>query len=189
MEHSLPCLVGKVRQVGYSPKSMNILRISHGNVARHSFTVAFASEDAKGQCHVFEHPLAMLSKGNKGGDSRETGALTDHFEGSFLLLLLLCLLRCCCGGKFIIVIIVLVLLLLLLLLFIALNCLAHDANGGLVMLRSRQCCRSHDLIYKYRDLYCSQKDEEEEEEISRLEEQNKKRSKQNCPGPMKSVQI
>lgn len=167
---------------------MNILRISHGNVARHSFTVAFASEDAKGQCHVFEHPLAMLSKGNKGGDSRETGALTDHFEGSFLLLL--CLLRCYCGGKCIVVIIVLVLLLLLLL-FIALNCLAHDANGGLVMLRSRQCCRSHDLIYKYRDLYRSQKDDDEEEaeEISRLEEQKKKRSKQNCPGPMKSVQI
>lgn len=133
---------------------MNILRISHGNVARHSFTVAFASEDAKGQCHVFEHPLAMLSKGNKGGDSRETGALTDHFEGSFLLLL--CLLRCCCGGKRIVVIIVLILLLLLLLL-IALNCLAHDANGGLVMLRSRQCCRSHDLIYKYRDIYIAVK--------------------------------
>lgn len=130
---------------------MNILRISHGNVARHSFTVAFASEDAKGQCHVFEHPLAMLSKGNKGGDSRETGALTDHFEGGFLLLLLLFLLRCCCGGNCIVVIIVLVLLLLLL--FIALNCLAHDANGGLVMLRGRQCCRSHDLIYKYRDIY------------------------------------
>lgn len=135
---------------------MNIFRISHGNVAGHSFTVAFASEDAKGQCHVFEHPLAMLSKGNKGGDSRETGALTDHFEGSFLLLL--CLLRgCCCGGKCIVVIIVLILLLLLLLLFIALNCLAHDANGRLVMLRSRQCCRSHDLIYEYRDLYRSQK--------------------------------
>lgn len=170
---------------------MNILRISHGNVARHSFTVAFASEDAKGQCHVLEHPLAMLSKGNKGGDSRETGALTDHFEGSFLLLLcLLCC--CCCGGNCIVVIIVLVLLLLLLLLllFIALNCLAHDANGGLVMLRGRQCCRSHDLIYKYRDLYCSPKNEDEEEqEISRVEEQNKKRSKQNCPGPMKSVQI
>lgn len=135
---------------------MNILRISHGNVARHSFTVAFASEDAKGQCHVFEHPLAMLGKGNKGGDSWETGALTDHFEGSFLLLLLLFLLRCCCcGGNCIVVIIVLVLLLLLL--FIALNCLAHDANGGLVMLRSCQCCRSHDLIYKYRDLYIAVK--------------------------------
>lgn len=148
MEHSLPCLVGKVDKVGNSPKSMNILRISHGNVARHSFAVAFASEDAKGQCHVFEHPLAMLGKGNKGGDSRETGALTDHFEGSFLLLL--CLLRCCCccDGNCIVVIIVLILLLLLL--FIALNCLAHDANGGLVMLRSRQCCRSHDLIYKYK---------------------------------------
>lgn len=128
---------------------MNIFRISHGNVAGHSFTVAFASEDAKGQCHVFEHPLAMLSKGDKGGDSRETGALTDHFEGSFLLLLLLCLLRCCCcgGGNCIVVIIVLILLLLLLLLFIALNCLAHDANGRLVMLRGRQSCRSHDLIY------------------------------------------
>lgn len=126
---------------------MNILRISHGNVAGHSFTVAFASEDAKGECHVFEHPLAMLSKGNKGGDSRETGALTDHFEGSFLLLLLLCLLRCCGGdGKCIVVIIVLILLLLLLF-FIALKCLAHDANGGLVMLRGCQYCRSHDLIY------------------------------------------
>lgn len=167
---------------------MNILRISHGNVARHSFTVAFASEDAKGQCHVFEHPLAMLSKGNKGGDSRETGALTDHFEGSFLLLL--CLHGCCCGGGNCIVVII-VLILLLLLLFIALNCLAHDANGGLVMLRSRQCCRSHDLIYKYIDIYCSRTDEDddEEEEISRVKEQNKKRSKQTCPGPMKSVQI
>lgn len=123
---------------------MNIFRISHGNVAGHSFTVAFASEDAKGQCHVFEHPLAMLSKGNKGGDSRETGALTDHFEGSFLLLLWL--LRCCCGGGNCIVVII-VLILLLLLLFIALKCLAHDANGRLVMLRGCQCCRSHDLIY------------------------------------------
>lgn len=161
---------------------MNILRISHGNVARHSFTVAFASEDAKGQCHVFEHPLAMLSKGNKGGDSRETGALTDHFEGSFLLLL--CLLCCCCGGgNCIVVIIVLILLLfLLLLLFIALNCLAHDANGGLVMLRSRQCCRSHDLIYKYRDLYCSHKDEEEEEE-SRLEKKTRKDQSKTVPVP------
>lgn len=162
---------------------MNILRISHGNVARHSFTVAFASEDAKGQSHVFEHPLAMLSKGNKGGDSWETGALTDHFEGSFLLLLLLFLLRCCCcGGNCIVVIIVLVLLLLLL--FIALNCLAHDANGGLVMLRSCQCCRSHDLIYKYSDLYCSQKDdEEEEEEISRLESKTRKDQSKTVPVP------
>lgn len=160
---------------------MNILRISHGNVARHSFTVAFASEDAKGQCHVFEHPLAMLSKGNKGGDSRETGALTDHFEGSFLLLL--CLLCCCGGGNCIVVIIVLVLLLLLLLLFIALNCLAHDANGGLVMLRGRQCCRSHDLIYKNRDLYCSQKDEEEEEELSRLEKKTRKDQSKTVPVP------
>lgn len=163
---------------------MNILRISHGNVARHSFTVAFASEDAKGQCHVFEHPLAMLSKGNKGGDSRETGALTDHFEGSFLLLLLLFLLRCCGGGNCIVVIIVLVLLLLLLLLlFIALNRHAHDANGRLVMLRSRQCCRSHDLIYKYRDIYCSQKDEEEEEEISRLENKTRKDQSKTVPVP------
>lgn len=164
MEHSLPRLVGKVRWVGNSPKSMNILRISHGNVARHSFTVAFASEDAKGQCHVFEHPLAMLGKGNKGGDSRETGALTDHFEGSFLLLF--CLLRCCGGGNCIVVIIVLVLLLLLLL-FIALNCLAHDANGGLVMLRSRQCCRSHDLIYKYRDIYIA---------VQKMKQKKKKKS-------------
>lgn len=159
---------------------MNILRISHGNVARHSFTVAFASEDAKGECHVFEHPLAMLSKGNKGGDSRETGALTDHFEGSFLLLLLLCLLHCCCGGggKCIVVIIVLILLLLLLLLlFIALKCLAHNANSGLVMLRSCQCCRSHDLIYINIGIYIAVQKEEEEEEISRLEDKNKKRSK------------
>lgn len=172
---------------------MNILRISHRNVAGHSFTVAFASEDAKGQCHVFEHPLAMLSKGNKGGDSRETGALTDHFEGSFLLLLLLCLLRCCCcgGGNCIVVIIVLILLLLLLLLFIALNCLAHDANGRLVMLRSRQCCRSHDLIYINIGIYIAvKKDEEEEEETSKVEDENKKkRSKQNPPGPIKSIQI
>lgn len=180
MEHSLPRLVGKV---SYSPKSMNILRISHGNVARHSFTVAFASEDAKGQCHVFEHPLAMLSKGNKGGDSRETDALTDHFEGSFLLLL--CLLCCCCVGGNCIVVIIVLILLLLLLLFIALNCLAHDANGGIVMLRSCQCCRSHDLIYKYRDIYCSQKDEDEEEteEISRLEKKTRKDQSKTLPVP------
>lgn len=158
---------------------MNILRISHGNVAGHSFTVAFASEDAKGQCHVFEHPLAMLSKGNKGGDSRETGALTDHFEGSFLLLLLLCLLHCCCGGGncIVVIIVLMLLLLLLLLLFIALNCLAHDANGGLVMLRSRQCCRSHDLIYVNIGIYIAVKkdDEEEEEETSKVEDKNKKK--------------
>lgn len=156
---------------------MNILRISHGNVARHSFTVAFASEDAKGQCHVFEHPLAMLSKGNKGGDSRETGALTDHFEGSFLLLLLLCLLHCCCCGGNCIVVIIVLILLLLLLLFIALNCLAHDANGRLVMLRSRQYCRSHDLIYINIGIYIAVKkdEEEEDEEISRLEKKNKKK--------------
>lgn len=162
---------------------MNILRISHGNVARHSFTVAFASEDAKGQCHVFERPLAMLSKGNKGGDSRETGALTDHFEGSFLLLL--CLLRCCCGGNCIVVIIVLILLLLL---FIALNCLAHDANGGLVMLRSCQCCRSHDLIYINIGIYIAVK-KMKKKKYPDWKRKQEERSKQIRPGPMKSVQI
>lgn len=80
--------------------------------------------------------------------------------------------------------IIVLILLLLLLLFIALNCLAHDANGGLVMLRSCQCCRSHDLIYKYSDLYCSQKDdEEEEEEISRLESKTRKDQSKTVPVP------
>ena len=46
-------------------------------MAGHALGVAFASEDAEGECHFGEHPGAVGGVGGVDGDAGEGGALGD----------------------------------------------------------------------------------------------------------------
>ena len=64
---------------------MRVLGVADGDVAGHAFGVAFAGEDAEGESHFGEHPLAVLGVGGEGWDAREGLALGDELEGGFVL--------------------------------------------------------------------------------------------------------
>jgi hypothetical protein len=59
------------------PEGMGVLRVADGDVAGHAFGVAFAGEDAEGEGHFGEHPLAVGGVGGVGGDAGEGCALGD----------------------------------------------------------------------------------------------------------------
>jgi len=60
------------------PEGVRVLRVAHGDVARHAFGVALAGEDAEGKGHFGEHPLPVGGVGGEGGDAGEGGvALGD----------------------------------------------------------------------------------------------------------------
>lgn len=59
------------------PEGVRILGVADGDVPGHAFGVAFAGEDAEGQGHFGEHPLAVGCVGGEGGDAREGLALGD----------------------------------------------------------------------------------------------------------------
>jgi hypothetical protein len=63
---------------------VRVLGVAHGDVAGHAFGVAFAGEDAEGEGHFGEHPLAVLGVGGEGWDAGEGLALGYELEGGFL---------------------------------------------------------------------------------------------------------
>ena len=65
------------------PESVRVLRVAHGDVARHAFRVALAGEDAEGEGHFGQHPLPVRGVGGVRGDAGEGLALGDELEGGF----------------------------------------------------------------------------------------------------------
>ena len=74
----------KVLRQRVRPEGVRVLWVADGDVAGHAFGVAFAGEDAEGEGHFGEHPLAVLGVGGEGWDAGERLALGDELEGGFL---------------------------------------------------------------------------------------------------------
>lgn len=85
--NSLPIIVDEDHIAGFEhakvlrqrvrPEGVWVLRVADGDVAGHAFGVAFAGEDAEGQGHLGEHPLAVLGVGGECWDAGERLALGD----------------------------------------------------------------------------------------------------------------
>lgn len=73
----------KVLRQRVRPEGVRVLRVADGDVAGHAFGIAFAGEDAEGEGHFGEHPLAMSGVRGEGRDAGKRLALRDELEGGF----------------------------------------------------------------------------------------------------------